>query len=146
MNKAYLLMGGNVGDTRKSLLQATAILEAECGTITRKSSIYITAPWGKADQQNFLNQALLLTTNLSAKELMSSILQIEEKMGRQRLEKNGPRVIDIDILLFNDVIVEDRLLTIPHPALQYRRFALIPLAELLPTLSILFLNKPFSSF
>lgn len=134
MNKAYLLMGGNVGDIRKSFLQAIEILEAECGTIIRKSSLYNTAPWGKTDQQNFLNQAVLLLTNLSTKELMSGILQIEEKMGRQRLEKNGPRVIDIDILLFNDMVMEDRMLTIPHPQLQYRRFALIPLAEIAPAL------------
>ena len=64
---------------------------------------------------------------------MRSILRIEEKMGRQRLEKNGPRVIDIDILLYNDLVLKDHMLTIPHPALQYRRFALIPLAEIAPT-------------
>jgi 2-amino-4-hydroxy-6-hydroxymethyldihydropteridine diphosphokinase len=133
MNNAYLLMGGNVGDSKKSLLEAAGILEAECGTIVRKSSIYNTAPWGKTDQQNFLNQALLLNTKLSPKELMRNILLIEEKMGRQRLEKNGPRVIDIDILFYNDLVLEDHLLTIPHPALHYRRFALIPLAEIAPT-------------
>ena len=126
-------MGGNVGDSKKSLLDAAAILQAEHGTIVRKSSIYNTAPWGKTDQQNFLNQALLLETALSPRELMKNILQIEEKMGRQRLEKNGPRVIDIDILLYNDLILEDHLLTIPHPELQYRRFALIPLSEIAPT-------------
>ena len=126
-------MGGNVGNTKKTFSLAIEILEAECGIITQKSSIYDTAPWGKTDQQNFLNQALLLETTLSAQELMESILHIEEKMGRQRLEKNGPRVIDIDILLFNELVLDDRRLTIPHPELQYRRFALTPLAEIAPT-------------
>ena len=130
MNKAYVLMGGNVGDTKTTFQRAIELLQAVCGTIVRASSIYQTAPWGKADQQNFLNQALLLTTDFSARDLMQSILAIEEKMGRQRLEKYGPRLIDIDILLFNDAVIEDTLVTIPHPELPYRRFALIPLAEI----------------
>src|SRR5688572_29234712 len=115
MNKAYLLMGGNVGNTKTTFLDAIEILEAECGIVAQRSSLYNTAPWGKSDQQNFLNQALLLRTSLSAPELMKNILAIEEKMGRKRLEKNGPRVIDIDILLFNELILGDRRLTIPHP-------------------------------
>jgi 2-amino-4-hydroxy-6-hydroxymethyldihydropteridine diphosphokinase len=134
MNKAYLLMGGNVGDTMRSLWQAIEILDAECGAIFQKSSIYQTAPWGKADQQPFLNQAVLLMTELLPKELMSRILGIEARMGRQRLAKYGPRVIDIDILFFNDLVTEEPGLTIPHPELQYRRFALIPLAEIAPSM------------
>lgn len=125
-------MGGNVGDPKKSLLKASGILERECGDIALKSSLYNTAPWGKTDQQNFLNQAIVLDTELSANELMKRILRIEETMGRQRVEKNGPRVIDIDILLFNDLVIKDPQLTIPHPELPYRRFALIPLAEIAP--------------
>lgn len=132
MNTAYLLMGGNMGDTLYSLRQATELLHKECGTIVQKSAVYETAPWGKADQQKFLNQAILLETALSAKELIHHILQIEKKMGRERFEKYGPRLIDIDILFFNDEIIQDTFLTIPHPALQYRRFALIPLAEIAP--------------
>ena len=89
-------------------------------------------PWGKADQQEFLNQAILITTYLDAEALMLQILHIEEKMGRQRMEKYGPRVIDIDILFFNDAIIQDQRLTIPHPQIQFRRFALVPLAEIAP--------------
>ena len=134
-------MGGNVGNTMISLQRAAEILHAECGTIVQKSSVYKTAPWGNADQQDFLNQAVLLTTSLSAQELMHRILLIEEKMGRHRLEKYGPRIIDIDILLFNDLAIEDLLVTIPHPELPYRRFALIPLAEIAPNQIHPVLNK-----
>lgn len=133
MNKAYLLMGGNVGDTKQIFLTAIVLLESECGIVSKKSSLYDTAPWGKADQQNFLNQALLLVTPLSAHDLLRNILYIEEKMGRRRLEKNGPRVIDIDILLYNELIIDDVQLSIPHPELQFRRFALTPLAEIAPS-------------
>ena len=126
-------MGGNVGDTKQIFLTAIVLLESECGIVSKKSSLYDTAPWGKADQQNFLNQALLLVTPLSAHDLLRNILYIEEKMGRRRLEKNGPRVIDIDILLYNELIIDDVQLSIPHPELQFRRFALTPLAEIAPS-------------
>lgn len=126
-------MGGNVGDTKQIFLTAIVLLESECGIVSKKSSLYDTAPWGKADQQNFLNQALLLDTPLSAHDLLRNILYIEEKMGRRRLEKNGPRVIDIDILLYNELIIDDVQLSIPHPELQFRRFALTPLAEIAPS-------------
>lgn len=132
MNTAYILMGGNIGDTMKSLQQAAELLNKECGTIARKSSVYETAPWGEVDQQDFLNQAVLLLTTLSAKELMNQILFIEEKLGRKRFGKYGPRIIDIDILFFNDDIINDPQLAIPHPELQYRRFVLVPLAEIAP--------------
>ncbi|MBC7826689.1 MAG: 2-amino-4-hydroxy-6-hydroxymethyldihydropteridine diphosphokinase [Chitinophagaceae bacterium] len=141
MNKAYLLMGGNVGDTMNNLQQAIELLNKECGTIVQKSSVYETAPWGKTDQQDFLNQAVLLVTNLSAQELMHHILLIEEKLGRRRIEKYGPRVIDIDILFFNGAIIRDPQLTIPHPELQYRRFALVPLVEIAPDMSHPVLDK-----
>lgn len=134
-------MGGNVGDTMNNLQQAIELLNKECGTIVQKSSVYETAPWGKTDQQDFLNQAVLLVTNLSAQELMHHILLIEEKLGRRRIEKYGPRVIDIDILFFNGAIIRDPQLTIPHPELQYRRFALVPLVEIAPDMSHPVLDK-----
>ena len=125
-------MGGNVGDTKEIFLKAIEILESECGIISERSSLYDTAPWGNPDQQNFLNQALLLITPLEAHDLLKSILYIEQKMGRERLEKNGTRIIDIDILLYNELIVDNIELTVPHPELHYRRFALTPLAEIAP--------------
>jgi len=144
MNKAYILMGGNVGDTKKKLQQAIEFLNKECGSIVQKSSVYQTAPWGQAAQQDFLNQAIIMHTPLNAKELMQKILQIEETMGRLRLEKYGPRVIDIDILFFNEAIIREAQLTIPHAEIQFRRFALVPLAELVPDMLHPILKKTIS--
>lgn len=130
MNKAYILLGGNVGDAMQNLQQATKWLEKKCGTIVQKSGVYKTAPWGKIDQQHFLNQAISIETPVTAHQLMQEILNIEKKMGRQRLEKYGPRIIDIDILFFNDYVIDQPHLSIPHPEVQNRRFALVPLAEI----------------
>lgn len=130
MNQAHLLIGGNVGDTIKNLQQAIELLNRHCGTVIQQSSVYKTAPWGKADQQDFLNQAVLLLTPFSAKELMDLVLNVEATMGRKRAEKYGPRIVDIDILFFNDAIIREPGLIIPHPELQNRRFALVPLEEI----------------
>lgn len=132
MNKAYLLTGGNTGDRLGFLKSAVSELETSCGKILKLSPIFETAAWGKTDQQSFLNQALLLKTDLSATELMTAILKTEKKMGRVREEKYGPRTIDIDILLFNEDLFESAFLRIPHPELANRRFALEPLASIAP--------------
>lgn len=130
MNKAYLLTGGNIGNREGFLQQAKDMLEQHCGKITAASAIYETAAWGDTEQSPFLNQALELTTNLNAKQLIRHILKIEKMMGRERKEKYGPRNIDIDILLFNDEVYNISFLKIPHPEMQNRRFALLPLAEI----------------
>lgn len=130
MSDAYILLGGNVGDTAACLRNGRLLLGTECGEVIKQSAIYETAPWGKHDQQNFLNQALLLSTVLSPQQLIRSILEIEERLGRMRVEKYGPRIIDIDILLFNDEVISEPGLTVPHPELQNRRFALVPLLEI----------------
>lgn len=132
MNTAYLLTGGNMGDRVINLQNVRQYIEAACGDIVHASDLYETAPWGKTDQSLFLNQALELHTSFSASELMTSLLSIEKKMGRKRLEKNGPRIIDIDILLFNHEIITSSLVTVPHPELPNRRFALQPLADIAP--------------
>ena len=129
MNKAYLLIGSNIGDRKLYLLEAKHFLNA-IGHVAKVSSIYATAAWGKTNQATFLNQALLLETVLEATELLNSILGIEEKMGRRRLEQYGSRIIDIDILLFNDDVINTPTLTVPHPAMINRSFTLIPLAEI----------------
>jgi 2-amino-4-hydroxy-6-hydroxymethyldihydropteridine diphosphokinase len=129
MQTAYLLIGGNLGDKEKNLQQAIDLINESCGKIIHQSSIYKTAAWGITEQPEFLNQVLVLQTNLSPEILMQQLLQIEEKMGRIRTIKFGPRIIDIDILLMNNFIINTPLLTIPHPALPKRRFALLPLAE-----------------
>jgi 2-amino-4-hydroxy-6-hydroxymethyldihydropteridine diphosphokinase len=130
MNKAYLLTGGNMGDRKQNLAAAYRHIEEQCGEISKASSLYETAAWGKSDQPPFLNQALELKTSLAPKQLLKTILQIEKKMGRVREEKYGPRLIDIDILLFNNDSYNYPLLIIPHPEMQNRRFVLVPLAEI----------------
>ena len=132
MNKAYLLTGGNMGNRILFLLQAKELVSEYCGEITAASSYYETAAWGNTDQAAFINQALELQTELNARQLIRKILKIEKMMGRIRKEKYGPRNIDIDILLFNDEIQEIPFLKLPHPEMQHRRFALLPLAEIAP--------------
>jgi 2-amino-4-hydroxy-6-hydroxymethyldihydropteridine diphosphokinase len=132
MNKAYLLIGGNEGDRFLHMQQARTNIELICGQLLLVSSIYETAPWGKTDQPDFLNQVLLIDTEFSPEELLKSILSIEEKGGRKRTVKNAPRTIDIDILFYNDLILEKPGLTIPHPRIAIRRFVLEPLNEISP--------------
>jgi 2-amino-4-hydroxy-6-hydroxymethyldihydropteridine diphosphokinase len=132
MNTAYLLTGGNLGDRAQNLANARKWIEADTGKIIKSSSLYKTAAWGKTDQPDFLNQALKIETPLDAQQLIGTVLDMEKKMGRIREEKYGSRIIDIDILLFNHEIHSGPSLIIPHPEMQYRRFVLVPLAEIAP--------------
>ncbi|SRR6266487_89456 len=130
MNKAFLLLGSNLGNRKINFEAARNVIEQQCGAIIQLSSLYETAAWGKTDQPLFLNQAIEIETEYSAKQLMEQLLKIEKMMGRERNEKYGPRIIDIDILLFNDEQYDLPFLKIPHPEMQNRRFALTPLAEI----------------
>lgn len=130
MEIAYLLLGGNLGNRKENLAEARRLIEGNCGTISQQSSLYETAAWGKTDQPAFLNQALEVQTKLTAHKLLSQLLKIEKEIGRVRKEKYGPRLIDIDVLLYNNEILKESALTIPHPELQNRRFALGPLSEI----------------
>lgn len=141
MNKAYLLTGGNLGNREQNLQTARQLIELHCGKILRTSFLYETAAWGKIKQPAFLNQALQIGTTLNAWQLISGILTIEKTMGRVRTEKMGPRIIDIDILLFNEEVYNYPILTIPHPQLHNRRFALVPLEEIAPELRHPVLDK-----
>src|SRR5262249_19878513 len=142
MNTAYLITGGNVGDREKNLETAREWIETDCGRIVKASSLYETAAWGKTDQASFLNQVLEIQTSLNAMQLIRRILKVEKKMGRVRKEKYGPRIIDIDILLFNDEIITTPFLKVPHPEMQNRRFVLAPLAEVAPHVIHPVLKKP----
>ena len=130
MRTAHLLIGGNLGNRKENLSKAVSLINEQCGALTRSSSIYETEAWGNTDQPSFLNQALEISTSLTARLLMRRVLRIEEEMGRIRKEKLGPRIIDIDILLFENEIHDLRFLKIPHPEMQNRRFVLVPLAEI----------------
>jgi 2-amino-4-hydroxy-6-hydroxymethyldihydropteridine diphosphokinase len=132
MNQSYILTGGNQGDRLQNLARAMSGI-GKLGNIIAHSGIYETAAWGKTDQPDFLNQVVLLETELSASELMNALLGIEEEMGRKRAEKYDPRTIDLDILYYNDDIIDQPGLMIPHPRLQVRRFVLEPLYEIAPT-------------
>jgi len=127
---AYLLLGTNLGDRKANLTNACNKIRNRVGTITKFSKLYETSAWGKTDQPNFLNQAILVETELLPHDLLKTILEIETEMGRTRAEKWEARTIDIDILLFNDAIINLPDLIIPHPHLHERNFALIPLMDI----------------
>lgn len=129
---AALLLGSNIGDRLKMLEEARHALSARCGLILNTSSIYLTAPWGNTEQEDFYNQAVLLQTILSPGTLLEKILRIEKDHGRNRSEKWGARTMDIDILFFGQEIIDKTNLVIPHPYLPERRFSLICLAEIAP--------------
>jgi len=116
----------------KWLHKANELIASNCGTINGTSSIYQTAAWGVTTQPDFLNFVTCISTPLPATSLLTAILEIETGLGRKRDEKWGPRTIDIDILLFNDEIVNLPELIIPHPFMHIRRFTLTPLAEIAP--------------
>ncbi len=132
MNTVALLLGTNMGYRLRNLDSAIDEIGKIAGKIMRVSKVYETAPWGNPDQDNFLNQALLIETELKPQVLLKEILDIEKKLGRERAEKWGPRIIDIDILFYNEDIVYDHDLKIPHPFLQDRKFSLIALNEISP--------------
>ena len=134
MNTAYLLIGGNLGNRYAYLQKAMRLIQQSCGNIVHSSAIYETAAWGKTDQPSFYNRALALETELAPEQLMYKLLEIETAMGRKRTEKLGPRIIDLDILLIDRLIISTDLLQLPHPALPMRKFALLPLSEIAPGL------------
>ena len=132
MNKTYLLLGSNMGNSRQQLNTAIRHIKKDIGKLSRQSKLYVTAAWGNTSQPDFLNQVIVVETKHTAVKTMETILAIEKKMGRVRTVKNAPRVIDIDILFFNKAIIEEKILSVPHPQIQFRRFVLIPLNELSP--------------
>ncbi|AMM52641.1 2-amino-4-hydroxy-6-hydroxymethyldihydropteridine pyrophosphokinase [Rufibacter sp. DG15C] len=132
MKPLFLLLGSNLGDRVSYLQEAYLQLSAIFGESGQKSSMYETAAWGVEDQPAFLNQALLFHLDLPPLEILAFTQQVEQDLGRERKERWGARVIDIDILLYGNTVLETPTLTIPHPHLHQRRFTLAPLAELAP--------------
>lgn len=131
MNNCYLLLGGNLGDKEQNLKQAIVLLEQKLGSTAKKSNIFITAAWGNENQPEFYNQAILINTVLSPKDLLIEILKIEEQIGRKRTnDKWQERIIDIDILFYNYEVIDLPELKIPHPFIKDRKFVLVPLSEI----------------
>jgi 2-amino-4-hydroxy-6-hydroxymethyldihydropteridine diphosphokinase len=131
---AYLLLGSNLGDRATHLAAGRQHLLATAGDLIAESAIYETAAWGVENQPAFLNQVLAFETYLPAQALLAVCLAAEQQEGRVRLERWGARSLDVDVLLYGNVIMQTPFLTLPHPALPDRRFALLPLAEVAPRL------------
>jgi 2-amino-4-hydroxy-6-hydroxymethyldihydropteridine diphosphokinase len=132
MNTAVILLGSNTGALSQNLKHALKLIAQNIGSIGKISHIYQTEPWGRTDQPYFYNQVVEVFTSLDAYRLLDKLLETEAEMGRMRTEKWAPRMIDLDILYFNDVVINARGLTIPHPHLHERRFTLEPLTEIFP--------------
>lgn len=135
MHRIYLGLGSNLGDRRASLDAAAAALPP-AARVLRRSPIYETAPWGYLDQPAFLNQVIEAETESTPAELLTELKDIERQLGRQPRFRNGPREIDIDILLYDDLVLNEGTLQIPHPRLHERAFMLAPLSDLAPGLKI----------
>ena len=134
MKTVYIALGSNLGDRVENLLLAREHIASPHVRLTRASSIYETAPRDIIDQPWFLNQVVAAETTLFPRQLLARLLRIEHEMGRQRTIAKGPRVIDLDILLFGEAVIHTAGLEIPHPRMAERRFVLEPLAELTPAL------------
>lgn len=132
MNTAILLIGGNLGNRPLLLQQAVQLIEQQAGKVVKLSGLYETAPWGNVQQPDYLNQALQISTPLAPLPLLHTLLNIEREIGRIRQQKWGARVIDIDIIFYNDEVISLPELKIPHPRMQNRQFVLVPLNEILP--------------
>ena len=131
-NDIFLLLGSNQGNAIGNLEIAKKYILEKIGVLQRLSSFYKTAAWGETDQPDFYNQVLIIQTILDAEQLLEKTLSIEQQMGRTRTKKWSPRIIDIDILFFDQQIINSGTLQVPHPAIPMRRFTLVPLVEVAP--------------
>lgn len=132
MHLVYLLLGSNQGNKLEYLTQARQKIESKAGIIINVSSLYETQPWGEENQDLFVNQVVLINTTLTPLALLECILAIEQEIGRVRTKKWMERIIDIDILYYDQLEISQSNLTIPHPLIPNRRFTLVPLVEIAP--------------
>jgi 2-amino-4-hydroxy-6-hydroxymethyldihydropteridine diphosphokinase len=137
VNTAYLGLGGNLGDRRQHLAEAVRRLHAgQVLQVVRVSSVYESSAVGMTAQPDFLNLVVQVTTTHAPHELLAECLRIEGDLGRERRERWGPRTIDIDLLLYGDLRIDDESLAVPHPRMRERSFVLTPLAEIAPGLKL----------
>ena len=143
MNVTYLCLGGNIGDREKAIYLALLEISQLVGEITTQSKIYETEGWGVDNQQAYLNQCIEVNTALSPFELINTLLAIERHLGRQRTisQTYEPRTIDIDILFYNQDVIDNEQLNVPHPRLHLRKFVLVPLNEICSNYLHPLLNK-----
>lgn len=127
---SYLHLGSNQGHKVGHIVSALVLIEKEIGPIHATSSFYETAAWGVEEQEDFVNMAIKVETYLSPTELILAVAKIENKLGRKRVVKWGPRIIDIDIILYGDLVIKQENLEIPHPRMGDRRFVLVPMVEI----------------
>lgn len=130
MSGIYLLLGTNLGEKAHNLQVAKEFLTAKTIIVKKESKIYETAAWGIEDQPSFLNQVIEVDSPYTPQKLLELCSNIEKDMGRERFEKWGERLIDIDILYFGEEVIDEKNLKVPHPEIQNRRFTLVPLVEI----------------
>ena len=130
--KCYLALGSNMGNKVENLTRAVSLINAFIGVVVQESVIYHSEPWGKPDQADFVNQVVCVETSLTPFQVLDSIQNIESGFGRKRAIKWGKRIIDIDILFYDELIVDEPMLKIPHPYISSRNFVLKPLYEIAP--------------
>ena len=143
MAKAYIGLGTNIGNKRRNLIIAAALLAERAGDVLSISSFYETEPWGFESDNTFLNAALLLETELEPLQLLSLTQEIEKEMGRTQKSDGAyhDRIIDLDILLYDLCVINEAALVVPHPLMHKRQFVMEPLAEIAPMLVHPVLNK-----
>ncbi|MAO71968.1 MAG: 2-amino-4-hydroxy-6-hydroxymethyldihydropteridine diphosphokinase [Flavobacteriales bacterium] len=133
MNIIYIQIGSNMGDRISYINNSMQQIEDKLGEISNSSKIYESSPWGNINQGNFLNSVIKVESDLDAFKTLKILQEIEENLGRKRIQKWGERCIDLDILFFNNHIIDSKNLTVPHPYIQDRNFVLIPLNEIAST-------------
>lgn len=131
IHRVVILLGSNMGNSQLTIDNTCFFIEEKIGEIILASSIYETKAWGMEKQADFLNKVIICSTNLSPDDVLTECLRIEKKLGRERIEKWGSRIIDIDILYFDTEIIATKTLKVPHPYIQDRKFTLIPLCEIM---------------
>ena len=144
----YLSLGTNLGNKEENLRTAMTLIEEQVGTITSQSALYVSAPWGFDSENTFLNNAISVETSLTPEELLSTTQRIEHTLGRTHKSVDGQysdRLIDIDILLYDDVVMHTPSLTLPHPLMHRRLFVLEPLSEIAPTMIHPLLQKEIAT-
>ena len=145
MNTVYIQLGSNIGERESFITKSMHKVEADIGKIITASSIFETTAWGNENQNNFLNSVIEIKTPFDAFTILQKSQEIENNLGRERSDKWGERTIDIDILFYNNKIINTKELTIPHPLIQKRKFVLVPLSEIAPSYKHPILRKNIST-